>query len=103
MSKNIIFPDGQELCDYLNDGYAVCNECGALMERKEDPKGGCDIFVCPNCGEEVDEMEYEYDHGDDEWTPEMLNAYGGNVPPAGCRVCGGPYPNCMTSCNMFDD
>ena len=23
--------------------------------------------------------------------------------PEGCAVCGGPYPDCMTSCNLFDD
>lgn len=23
--------------------------------------------------------------------------------PAGCRACGGPYPNCKDSCPLFDD
>ena len=23
--------------------------------------------------------------------------------PIGCRSCGGPYPNCKSSCPMFDD
>lgn len=23
--------------------------------------------------------------------------------PAGCRACGGPYPNCKSSCPLFDD
>jgi hypothetical protein len=23
--------------------------------------------------------------------------------PAGCRVCGGPYPECRSSCNLFDE
>ena len=23
--------------------------------------------------------------------------------PVGCRACGGPYPNCKTSCNLFDE
>lgn len=22
---------------------------------------------------------------------------------AGCRACGGPYPNCKLSCKLFDD
>ena len=60
MSHKIIFPEGIELIEYLNRGYAICNECGALMERREDP-------------------------------------------PAGCRACGGPYPNCKLSCKLFDD
>ena len=61
MSHKIIFPEGIELIEYLNRGYAICNECGALMERREDPRGGCDIYTCPSCGWEIDEMEYEYD------------------------------------------
>ena len=23
--------------------------------------------------------------------------------PEGCLACGGPYPDCMSSCNAFDD
>lgn len=23
--------------------------------------------------------------------------------PEGCRACGGDYPNCTTSCPLFDD
>lgn len=29
MSHKIIFPEGIELIEYLNGGYAICNECGA--------------------------------------------------------------------------
>ena len=36
MSHKIIFPEGIELIEYLNRGYAICNECGALMERREE-------------------------------------------------------------------
>lgn len=42
--------------DYLNRGFAICNKCGAVMDRKEDPRGGCDIYACPSCGWEVDEI-----------------------------------------------
>ena len=24
-------------------------------------------------------------------------------PPAGCRECGGDYPNCVDSCPLYDD
>ena len=33
MSQKIIKPEGMELMEYLNNGYAVCNRCGAVMER----------------------------------------------------------------------
>ena len=63
--KKIIKPAGSELMDYLNRGYAICNRCGAVMDRREDPEGGCDIYTCPSCGWEIDEMDYEYESGDD--------------------------------------
>lgn len=106
MSRKVIKPEGIELLKYINDGYAICNECGAIMDCKEDSAGGYDMYTCPSCGWEIDEDDYEYDDGDPEekeWAPGALNAYGGNVPPSGCRACGGPYPHCKTSCKLFDD
>lgn len=48
--RKVIKPAGSELMDYLNKGYAICNKCGAVMDRKEDPEGGCGIYACPSCG-----------------------------------------------------
>lgn len=84
--KKVIRPAGDELMDYLNRGFAICNRCGAVMDRREDPRGGCDIYACPSCGWEIDELVFRND-----------------MPPAGCRACGGPYPYCKPSCRMFDD
>ena len=104
MSKKIIKPEGMELINYLNRGYAVCNQCGAVMDRKQDAKGGCDIYICPACKWEIDEMDYEYEHeGEKEWTSELFGLYKGDIPPSGCRACGGPYPYCKTSCKLFDE
>ncbi len=106
--KEIIVPAGSDLMDYLNRGYAICNKCGAVMDRVEDPKGGCDIYACPSCGWEIDEMEYEYESGDpmelvqDERGDSYL-IFKNDMPPAGCRACGGPYPYCKASCKMYDD
>ena len=41
--SQIIKPEGIELMEYLNEGYAICNKCGAVMDRKEHPRGGNDI------------------------------------------------------------
>lgn len=41
MSYKIIKPEGIELIEYLNNGYAICNRCGAVMRQTEDPKTGC--------------------------------------------------------------
>lgn len=95
MSRKIIKPEEIELMNYINDGYAICNECGALLDRREDPTGGCDIFTCPSCGWEIDEMDYEYEDVFDDDIGDMI--------PNGCRACGGPYPHCKTSCKLFDE
>lgn len=89
--NKVIIPEGAELMDYLNRGFAICNRCGAVMDRKEDPRGGCDIYACPSCGWEIDER------GD------SCLVFRDDMPPAGCRACGGPYPHCKASCKMFDD
>lgn len=102
--NKIIKPEGSELMDYLNKGYAICNSCGAIMDRRADPAGGCDIYTCPSCGWEIDEMDYEYEDQEEmEWASGVLGAYRGDVAPPGCCACGGPYPHCKPSCKMFDD
>ena len=91
MSHKIIKPEGIELIEYLNNGYAICNRCGAVMRQTEDPKTGCGVYICPSCGLKVDEEDYEYESDEEvEWTEEMLDMEQGDIPPAGCRACGGP-------------
>lgn len=93
---------------YLGRGFAICYRCGAVMDRREGPRGGCGIYACPSCGWEIDEMGYEYVSGDpmglvqDERGGDYL-VFRDVMPPAGCRACGGPYPYCKPSCRMFDD
>ena len=94
----IIIPEGMDLLKALQNDEFICNECGAIMDRTEDPEGGCDILVCPNCGEEVDEMDYEYEGYEDD-DDDLFS----DEPPQGCVACGGPYPQCTTSCKLFDD
>ena len=45
MSYKIIKPEGIELIEYLNNGYAICNRCGAVMRQTEDPKTGCGCLL----------------------------------------------------------
>lgn len=47
-------------------------------------------FKCPGCGYIMDEYDWDYEADEDEV-------------PFGCRTCGGPYPDCKTSCKLFDD
>lgn len=99
MSKDIYRPEGEELICCLSEGYAVCNKCGAVMDIKEPYD-----YICPGCGWEADGMEYEYDYGEErEWSPNMLDMLGEDIPPECCMACGGPYPDCKLSCKLFDE
>ena len=40
----------------------------------------------------TDDDEYEYNFGIDF-----------DDIPEGCAACGGPYPSCISSCNLFDE
>lgn len=38
-------------------------------------------YVCPNCGCIEDGWDYEYDWGEDrEWSPNMLDMFGEDIP-----------------------
>lgn len=52
-----------------------------------------DKFQCPHCGYTMDDDNFTdiYSVGYDEDMPEC------------CAACGGPYPDCMDSCSIFDD
>jgi hypothetical protein len=57
-----------------------------------------DGWECPSCGVTADEEgnvseedEYDFIYG----RPDGI--------PSGCVTCGGDYPNCKDSCNLFDD
>lgn len=72
-------------------GWLICPECGMTMPfygsgTKED------YFECDNCltkifAEEIADGEY----------PDIGCA------PLCCRECDGPYPDCRTTCRIFDD
>ncbi len=47
--------------------------------------------------DQVEDIEL-YDEEDEE-----DDEYDWNGVPVGCSACGGDYPNCTTSCPMFDD
>ena len=64
--------------------YAMCPECGHRMRRVRDIFGDWDgeTYTCDYC-------DSDYDDDDDI--------------PEGCAACGGDWPNCTTSCPMYDD
>lgn len=71
-----------------------CPECGTEMNENNAEMS----LTCPSCGYTFNttcgynydgDMDYSYDEDDDI--------------PEGCAACGGPYPDCKTSCKLFDD
>lgn len=44
-----------------------------------------------------DENDSDY-----EYSEEYFDAHPEDI-PEGCAACGGPYPNCTSSCPLFDD
>ena len=80
------------LANAVNDGYFPCKECGELMMLKDG-----DVLVCPSCGYSIDRDDYEADDYSEYFDEDESEI------PAGCMACGGPYPQCKTSCKLFDD
>ena len=65
-----------------------CPICGTIMKFSY-----CKAeFKCFECGHAMDECDWDDIIGEDE-----------SEPPFVCDVCGGPYPQCQTSCKLFDD
>lgn len=62
----------------------ICPKCGSNMKIEEKY-----TLICNNCWHSMDISEYNNLHYDDDI-------------PEGCAACGGPYPDCMDSCPIFD-
>ncbi|MCM1579599.1 MAG: hypothetical protein NC078_12465 [Ruminococcus sp.] len=83
----------------------ICAACGAKMYLSEDGL----VLMCSNekCnyGVNVEDYGTVYDTARGE-LDSALGDYAdeddGDIPPC-CAACGGPYPDCMTSCSIFDD
>lgn len=79
-------------------------------------------YYCPNCSNElieavgasfdlecpVCETKYNIEDDTDNGIPvaaevdDYFESKNDDI-PEGCIACGGPYPDCMTSCKIFDD
>lgn len=66
-------------------------------------------YRCPICGKRLErvikDMTVMYhcdEHGSYEKYELIDDLEIGGV-PRGCAACGGPYPDCKTSCKLFDD
>ena len=80
-----------------------CDGCGASLNNQSGFDPECGTWVCTECGyeneiaasETEDSYRYGYSSCDVEDEEEEV--------PEGCAACGGPYPDCKSSCKLFDD
>ena len=75
----------------------ICLVCGGKMKHIK----GRD-WVCTACGADA----WMGDYGSLCFDAELFDdddGIGYDGIPVGCAACGGDYPNCKTSCPMFDD
>lgn len=82
-------------------GFQFCPDCHKPIVHKKN-FWECDICNYSIADEEIkngegfptEESTYENDYGEI-YNDEM------DI-PEGCDACGGPYPDCKASCNMYD-
>lgn len=83
-----------------------CPRCGSSsMTRDVDGRTGVECLICDSCSTIFTKgqvEEYWDNHSKEEGISDYRQDYNGFI-PVGCRACGGDYPNCKTSCPMFDD
>lgn len=99
--------DEQKPESYAEDVTFYCPNCNAVMDRLYD-----DLLdlECPKCGETAvidwDDVNHEYyanDLGGEYSYDDIFSDPEENMPYC-CRSCGcGAYPDCITSCRIFDD
>ena len=71
-----------------NSFYGVkCPKCGFIVNASNNDNK----LFCVHCGNVFEWGDEIYEDNDEEHVPEC------------CAACGGPYPDCMSSCKLFDD
>lgn len=73
-----------------------CPFCGTILA---EPQGDYEDYACPNC-----DRSYMIDMDNLELKEVFENQWGDIYDdlPEVCKNCGGPYPNCLDSCKIFD-
>lgn len=80
------------LSSFNPDDYIwKCDNCDSRLDFQAGFSTDCGEWKCTKCGciNYIDEDNVIEDDEDDI--------------PEGCEACGGPYPDCKYSCNLFDE
>lgn len=76
-----------------------CDECHEYLNGQSGFDAYCGYWTCSNCrnSNKIGKSEIIFDNHDyfsyDDYEDEM---------PECCLACGGHYPNCKSSCKIFD-
>ena len=73
-----------------------CPECGAKLDSTET------FWDCPECGYfKVNSKYARLEAANERFLKKFFD---NDDMPEGCAACGNPaYPNCQSSCSLFDD
>lgn len=84
--------------DYLFSGKEYCPDCHIQEEHREG------YWECPVCFHSItdDESENGEGHPSIESTYDDYSEYFSDRPSSACANCCGPYPDCATSCTLFE-
>lgn len=76
----------------------ICRECGSKMVKIDE-----ETVLCNSCHFSIEIEDYS-DHDYEGYND--YNLYFSQTTddiPDGCDACGGPWPNCIDSCNLCND
>ena len=73
---------------YDPHAYPDCPLCNTVMGYSYV----LDEFKCPSCGYIIDGDDYS-----------GYNFYDSDGMPWACSTCGGPWPDCVDSCRLYDE
>lgn len=82
-----------------------CGTCNEYMDYEESKEYGLvGKWICPVCGKWVKETTVynQFEKENQEWS-DLYEIDCVDDIPEGCDACGGPYPDCIASCKLFDD
>lgn len=86
----------------VSSGYQFCPDCHTVINHRNG------YWECDICNYSITDDEVDYGNGFPTLESTYENDYGDiygdieNDIPEGCEACGGPYPECKSSCNMYD-
>ena len=78
-------------CCNSDNMYVFCRECEAYMLYNNGH------YICKSCGVKLRESTAlrKLEKENDIWMEKMIDEI-----PEGCSACGGPYPDCESSCEL---